>query len=245
MLHILALSSNKGSGEPAQTETAEKDAVELQQQHRPDSVTSLAGSLLPTLFKPKEKHKACFPCDGFNHTLNECRFKEETCSFYSKKRHIERACLSKKAQHKPQSKKMKVKPVKTVDEEELLTVSINTVKRSDIISVTPKIERKHLKMELDTGSAISVIPIRIYKVLFHHKLLSVTNTKLRTYSGQTITPAGIINVNVNYECQENNLDLFVVKNDSPSLFGRAWLKYIKLDWNSIKFFANGQNYRSL
>ena len=86
--------------------------------------------------------------------------------------------------------------MKTVDQEELLTV---TVKRSDIISVTPKIEGKFLKMELDTGSAISVIPIRIYKELFHHKPLSVTNTILKAYSGQTITPAGIINVCVNYE----------------------------------------------
>ena len=40
---------------------------------------------------------------------------------------------------------------------------------------------------------------------------------------------------VNYEGQEHNLDFFVVKKDSPSLFGRAWLKQIKLDWNSIKF----------
>ena len=130
--------------------------------------------------------------------------------------------------------------MKTVDKEELLTVSINTVKRSDIISVTPKIEGKYLKMELDSGSAISVIPIRIYKKLFHHKPLSVTKTRLKTYSGQTITPAGIINVSVNYEGQEHNLDLFVVKNDSPSLFGRAWLKHIKLDWNSIKFLQTGK-----
>ena len=215
-------------------ETAAKDAVELQQQHRPDSVHQL--SKKPTSnTKPKERNKACFRCDRFNHTPDECRFKEDTCHFCSKKGHIERACLSKKAQQKNQSKKKKFKPVKTVDQEELLTVSINTVKRSDIISVTPKIEGKYLKMELDTGSAISVIPIRIYKELFHHKPLSVTNTRLKTYSGQTITPAGIINVSVNYEGQEHNLDLFVVKNDSPSLFGRAWLKHIKLDWNSIKF----------
>ena len=220
-------------------ETAAKDAVELQQQHRPDSVHKL--SKKPTSnTKPKERNKACFRCDRFNHTPDECRFKEDTCRFCSKKGHIERACLSKKAQQKNQSKKKKFKPVKTVDKEELLTVSINTVNRSDIISVTPKIEGKYLKMELDTGSAISVIPIRIYKELFHHIPLSVTKTRLTTYSGQTITPAGIINVSVNYEGQEHNLDLFVVKNDSPSLFGRAWLKYIKLDWNSIKFLQTGK-----
>ena len=209
-------------------ETATKDAVELQQQHRPDSVHQL--SKKPTSnTKPKERNKACFRCDRFNHTPDECRFKEDICRFCSRKGHIERACLSKKAQQKNQSKKKKFKPVKAVDKEELLTVSINTVKRSDIISVTPKIEGKYLKMELDTGSAISVIPIRIYKELFHHKPLSVANTILKTYSGQTITPVGIINVSVNYEGQEHNLDLFVVKNDSPSLFGRAWLKYINLD----------------
>ena len=85
-----------------------------------------------------------------------------------------------------------------------MTFSINTVKRSDVISVTPKTEGKHLPMELDTGSAISVIPIRIYKELFSHKPLSVTNTELKTYSGQTITPAGIINIHVNYEGQGHN-----------------------------------------
>ena len=31
-----------------------------------------------------------------------------------------------------------------------------------------------------------------------------------------------------------------MKNDSPSLFGRAWLKYIKLDLNSIKFLQTGK-----
>ena len=73
---------------------------------------------------PKERNKACFRCDLFNHTPDECRFKEDICRFCSKKGHIERACLSKKAQQKNQSKKKKFKPVKTVDKEELLTVSI-------------------------------------------------------------------------------------------------------------------------
>ena len=50
---------------------------------------------------------------------------------------------------------------------------------------------------------------------------------------------------------KNNLNLFVVKKDRPSLFGRAsyWLKYIKLDWNSVKFLQTGKstedNFREL
>ena len=224
-------------------ETAARDAVELRHQHRPDSVHKLS-KRTPIPAKHKNANKACFRCGRPNHTPDQCHFKEETCRFCSKKGHIERACLSKKAQqNRNQSKKhiSNKKSVKSVEEEELLTVSINTVKRSDVISVTPKIEGKHLQMELDTGSAISVIPIRTYKELFSHKPLSETKTRLKTYSGETITPAGIINVLVNYEGQEHNLDLFVVKKDSPSLFGRAWLKHIKLDWNSIKFLQTGKS----
>ena len=39
---------------------------------------------------------------------------------------------------------------------------------------------------------------------------------------------------VKYEDQEHNLDLFVVKNNSPALFGRSWLEYFKLDCTLIK-----------
>ena len=49
--------------------------------------------------------------------------------------------------------------------------------------------------------------------------------------GSCRAPAGIIHVNVKYEDQEHNLDLFVVKYNSPALFGRSWLKYFKLDIN--------------
>ena len=93
-------------------ETAAKDVVELQKQHIPDSIHQL--SKKPTSnTKLKKNNKACFRCDRF--TPDECRFKEDIYLFCSKKGHIERACLSKKAQQKNQSKKKKFKSVKTVD----------------------------------------------------------------------------------------------------------------------------------
>ena len=131
-------------------ETAAKDAVKLQHHHRPDYVHKLSKRHTFSATQ-KENNKACFRCARSNHTPDQCHFKEETCRFYSNKGHIERACLSKKAQQKNQSRKQKSKSVKTVEEEELFSVSINTVKRSDVISVTPKIEGKHFSMELDTG----------------------------------------------------------------------------------------------
>ena len=51
----------------------------------------------------------------------------------------------------------------------------------------------------------------MYRTLFSHKQLSATNTTLRTYTAQIIKSAEIIHVNVIYEDQEHNVDLFVVK----------------------------------
>ena len=236
LLSVSDLTLQKAIEISSAMETAAKDAIELQHQHRPDPVHKVSKKKDSSSKTSKLEKRACFRCDRKNHTPEECFFKDERCRFCSTTGHIERACLKKKAQMKKQSKK-KPKNVKTV-EEELLTVSINTVKRADVISITPKIEGKYLKMELDTGSAISVIPIKMYRQLFSHRPLSTTNTTLRTYSGQIIKPAGIIHVYVKYEDQEHNLDLFVVKINSPALFGRSWLKYFKLDWTSIKLLQN-------
>ena len=196
LLSVSDLTLQKAIEISSAMETAAKDAIELQHQHRRDPVHKVSKNKDSSSKTSKLEKRACFRCDRKNHTPEECFFKDERRRFCSTTGHIERACLKKKAQMKKQSKK-KPKNVKTV-EEELLTVSINTVKSADIISITPKIEGKYLKMELDTRSAISVIPIKMYRQLFSHRPLSATNTTLRTYSGQIIKPAGIIHVNVKY-----------------------------------------------
>ncbi len=96
-------------------------------------------------------------------------------------------------------------------------------------------------MEVDTGSAISVIPYGIYQTIFADKPLIRTATTLKTYSGQVIKPAGTSQVNVKYETQECRLELYVVKTNSPPLFGRSWLKHIKLDWGAIKLLRPETN----
>ncbi len=40
-------------------------------------------------------------------------------------------------------------------------------------------------------------------------------------------------MNVHYEGQQQVLPLVIVKGTGPSLFGRNWLKSIRLNWNAI------------
>ena len=43
-------------------------------------------------------------------------------------------------------------------------------------------------MEVDTGAVVSILPYREYKSSFNHLALRPSRVKLKTYSGERITP---------------------------------------------------------
>ena len=69
--------------------------------------------------------------------------------------------------------------------------------------------------------------------------MSKTTRQLHVYSGSPLIVAGEISVKVKYNAQECQLPMLVVKTDkeAPPLFGRSWLRVIKLDWLTI--FSQG------
>ena len=89
-------------------------------------------------------------------------------------------------------------------------------------------------MELDTGSAVSIISFYLYQRKFNRLPLHQTELLLKTYTGENIFPAGVFKVPVDYQNQREWLDLYVVKNMGPVLMGGDWLRKIRLDWCSIK-----------
>ena len=89
-------------------------------------------------------------------------------------------------------------------------------------------------MELDTGSAVSVLPYKQYKEHFGRLKLAKSLVTLKTYTGQKITPKGEIKCNVKFKGQEKELTLQLVETPGPALFGRDWLSKIQLNWGEIK-----------
>jgi hypothetical protein len=89
-------------------------------------------------------------------------------------------------------------------------------------------------MELDTGSAVSVISYVDYRKYF----------PLKTYLGEKIIPEGVMHVNVQYNNQSANLDLYVVRKGGPPLFGREWLHHFQLNWKEIKSLKISQETES-
>ena len=60
--------------------------------------------------------------------------------------------------------------------------------------------------------------------------LEKTPLKLQTYTGETIKPVGVCTVTVRYDHQVKRLSLYILEGTGPALFGRDWLKEIRLHW---------------
>ena len=94
-----------------------------------------------------------------------------------------------------------------------------------------------MKWSYDTGAAVSLISKELYDMQFCHLPLHHTNVVLKTYTGEMISPEGVITVAVKMNRQRAKLTLYVVKGALPPLFGREWLRKIRIDWREIKMIS--------
>ena len=81
-----------------------------------------------------------------------------------------------------------------------------------------KVENQPLSMELDTGSAVSILPYDMFLGrFFRDKKLKKTTIVPKTYTGELIVPVGCLTVQVQYLDQSCLLPLHVVQIKGPVL----------------------------
>ena len=182
----------------------------------------------------------CFRCRRSGHRSADCKCKEMDCRKCGKRGHISRACPGHGSSGKSPSRNLrydrgrKFSKTHTLEEEDAsLYRTSTTTGRANALMVEPKINGKAIRMELDTGSALSIVPECLYRQHLATTPLSPTSVVLKTYSGQRITPLGAITVHVDYNGQHHEGPVYVVKTDGPALFGRDWLRHIRVDWSNI------------
>ena len=98
------------------------------------------------------------------------------------------------------------------------------------------LNEESVKMEVDTGAAMSVIGEDTFKALKKkHPQLKLNETKVRlhTYTGEQVKVTGQVKMFVKYEEQEAVLPVLVIQGKGPNLIGRNWLQEIKLNWRNI------------
>ena len=183
---------------------------------------------------PKPADRKCYRCLG-DHDQKDCTWKKEVCHHCKKKGYIRRAC--KALQKETQGSQPHVNLVEDTvdDDDDLYNLGIHEMgDKGDVIWVTPTVAGKPLKMELDTGSAISAIPYKPYKEKFSHVKLQDSRVTFKTYTGEKVAPKGKLNCMVKMKDQASRLDLQVIDTPGPALFGRDWLSVLKLDWGETK-----------
>ena len=121
------------------------------------------------------------------------------------------------------------------DNKNSIDAGIYKVKSDDYkeIFVTVEMDGKSVKLEVDTGSAISVIPKKKFDEIFLKRKLKSTDIILRTFSGEKLTPMGVTYIQVKHNNKMERLPLYVVQKGVAILFGRAWLRKKRLDWTSL------------
>ena len=230
-------------------ETASRDATELQSKHvglvnkigikpkYPGSRNNSRQSDGPKgrggkQFRGRQgKTRKCFRCLSTEHGPDECFYKDKECFKCSKIGHCKKACRANKS-HDVHNVDM------NPDDQLIATIDIHSVDKgkTDVIMLRPSIDGVEFNMELDTGAAVSVMSERKFRELFPSKMgnLRESDLPLKTYSHEILETKGVARVRVDYNNQTVESNLYVVRKDGPTLFGREWLRQIQIDWPSIK-----------
>ncbi|KRY26208.1 hypothetical protein T01_4390 [Trichinella spiralis] len=148
---------------------------------------------------PDKSGSYCYRCKG-NHHPSKCKFISDACRFCKRIGHIERACLTKlRAENNTSRKAGRAQP-RGFSRSQAAAKSI---------MLTVRMNGKPLKMEVDSGSACSIISDETFKSLWPVKTpkITVTKERLQTWSKQKLETWDTIDVEVQCRDRKCNLPL--------------------------------------
>ena len=198
-------------------------------------------------------------CGKSNHTTSQCCYKDVDCLKCGKRGHLKAVCRSKRTiggqppvsslhpsetskRSKHSSRSQRTKYIEKIEDksgnqssspnQDLALFNVGAEARQPI-KVEVRIGDSPLIMEVHTGAAVSNISQQEYKSKFSHYKQRKSDVILKMYTSEMMNVVGEITVHVNYQDQEVELNLVVVKGAGPTLLGRNWLSDRILNWHEI------------
>ncbi|XP_048854231.1 uncharacterized protein K02A2.6-like [Brienomyrus brachyistius] len=233
-------------------ETAARDVQQLSSSLKVNAVLSQKGESCRRCGKTNHtdhdcwfRDRDCHQCGRKGHLKRMCRsktknrqgrgHKQEEGKPEQKGNAIKHGLKDKKKKiHYVEANENESEQTKSDTDSELGLYTLSQKGKYSRITVMPLINGKKMEMELDTGAAVSLIPWEQYKRNLSQLPLLPTDIMLKTYTGEPLAPEGVVKVQVELNKKCAVLPLYVVKVDAPPLFGREWLRVIKLDWRDLK-----------
>lgn len=222
--------------------TAELDRIHARDKHKHNNYmkSNYNGRSYQYKDNDRKQKQTCYRCGVEGHVRTNCRINGTircfTCNGIG---HMSAACKSNKYKRVNNRNKRA----------ETNFVHINGImdKNKDFhdkILVDVQINEKHCKMEVDTGSPISIISLKnLRKIAPNINVLEKVTTTFISYTKDKIKVLGKTKVDVRYKQQQIQTDLYVVDSESSTLLGREWLRKLKIDWTEIRQIKPIENIR--
>ncbi|KAL5496662.1 hypothetical protein EMCRGX_G012995 [Ephydatia muelleri] len=187
--------------------------------------------------------KACWRCGQSSHPEDKCRFQALECFKCGRKGHMAKVCKNgvqdakgnrkvhtRWVDEKESDKEQELEEDSDESEFPVHKIGIGVTRP---YSVWVMIEEVKLRMEVDTGAAVSVVSSETWEKLKLNVQLRKPEVTLKTYTNEVMKVIGEAELNVTYKQSKHLLRLFVVEGCGPSLLGRNWLSKFRIDWKSL------------
>ena len=161
-------------------ESADKDTQDVRKaiEHAPNpNSLCIQKKTLPANSYPSSAVK-CYRCGG-SHLAMECRFRNSTCHFCHKRRHIVKVCTMKsrvnsgtwRSEVKPkQTNWIKQDEIKHEEELEYMMFNVGSNPQKNPVLVEVAVDKAPLQMQVDTGASVCIISYSTYAALWENYL---------------------------------------------------------------------------
>lgn len=198
----------------------------------------------------KKSVKSCYRCGSDMHLANKCPHLNTECNYCHRRGHLERACLKKKrsksVHHIDDDQDSGLESQQASASGESVSMSDASVPMYQINAVNGGTRPPYMvsaeingspllvKMEIDTGSSVSILNKRDFEKLGTTlSSLSPPTVQMVGFSGSKIPCLGEKEMPVNIKGSTHSVLLRVVDNGSPSIMGRDMLSAFQLNWKEI------------
>lgn len=179
-----------------------------------------------------DNHQFCSVCGLKSHSAISCRYKNYSCLKCGKKGHLKKVCSASKF-------KTNLNNITEGDDElvvgecrecELFNLRYDTY---EPFTVTVQVNTKMLKMQIDSGSGLTVISDRDYYEQFSTCKLSKCNMRFCFYTGHNIEPIGYFWAKIKFNNIEKCIRIFVINNGGPPLLGRDFMQQFNVNFTFL------------
>src|SRR5258706_3855380 len=170
-----------------------------------------------------QTHTACYRCGNSNHSKDDCYFKEAQCRNCNKTGHIAKVCRSKQHPVKSLTHKPYANRVDNIHCLNNIKSSVHETPSPPPMSITMLVNERALRIEIDTGSAISIISTNILRTIMPNYRIQKTDRTFLCFNNIPLDVAGFMPVKVYYRGRTQTLNLYVTTRPRSTLMGREWI----------------------